>query len=238
MIKAKQVFFWTSNLKGHRFHGDKATIFYLTSEYYSLSVLSAKLYFLEISPVHKKLSPFKVIHFSTLPSSFSSFSEMTTWTKLDIARKPISQFDFVKRFWLLIASTVNRDMRIKLLRNGIFVKSNTKHFTEFTNCNLSQRLIELALLFSMMLKSTSNCTKSYLKFGKDFSLQSLEFYSCIQFEIRKRLACWFCWTLKSRVVQPCVLKSNKPVIIWLLKTSVLSLKYLINLALVISSGDV
>ena len=25
--------------------------------------------------------------------------------------------------------------------------------------------------------------------GKDFSLQSLEFYSCIKFEIRKRLAC-------------------------------------------------
>ena len=46
MIKAKQVFFWTSNLKGHGFHGDEATILYLTSEYYSLSVLSAKLYFL------------------------------------------------------------------------------------------------------------------------------------------------------------------------------------------------
>ena len=30
MIKAKQVFFWTSNLKGHGFHGDKATILYLT----------------------------------------------------------------------------------------------------------------------------------------------------------------------------------------------------------------
>ena len=27
--------------------------------------------------------------------------------------------------------------------------------------------------------------------GKDFSLQSPEFYSCIQFEIRKKLACWF-----------------------------------------------
>ena len=27
MIKAKQVFFWTSNLKGQGFHGDKATIF-------------------------------------------------------------------------------------------------------------------------------------------------------------------------------------------------------------------
>ena len=35
MIEAKQVFFWTSDLKGQGFHGDKATIFYLTSEYYS-----------------------------------------------------------------------------------------------------------------------------------------------------------------------------------------------------------
>ena len=32
MIKAKQVFFWTSNLKGHGFHGDKATIFCLTQD--------------------------------------------------------------------------------------------------------------------------------------------------------------------------------------------------------------
>ena len=29
MIKAKQVFFWTSKLKGHGFHGVKATIFLL-----------------------------------------------------------------------------------------------------------------------------------------------------------------------------------------------------------------
>ena len=55
------VFFLTSNLKGHCFHGNKATMFYLTSEYYSLSVLSAKFYFLEIGPVHQKLWPFKCI---------------------------------------------------------------------------------------------------------------------------------------------------------------------------------
>ena len=53
MIKAEPVFFWTSDLKGYGFHGGKATIFYLTSEYYSLSVLSAKLYFLEIGPVNQ-----------------------------------------------------------------------------------------------------------------------------------------------------------------------------------------
>ena len=28
MIKDKQVFFWTSNLKGHGFHRDKGTIFF------------------------------------------------------------------------------------------------------------------------------------------------------------------------------------------------------------------
>ena len=34
MNKAKLVVFRTSNLKGHGFHGNKAAIFYLTSEYY------------------------------------------------------------------------------------------------------------------------------------------------------------------------------------------------------------
>ena len=44
---------------------------------------------------------FKVIHFSTLPSSFSSFWEMTTGTKLDITRKPITQIWFCKKFLIL-----------------------------------------------------------------------------------------------------------------------------------------
>ena len=70
MIKAKQVFFGTSNLKGHGFCGDKAIIFYLTSEYYSLSVLSTKLYFLEIGPVHQRLWPFKCMMLKTLNSNF------------------------------------------------------------------------------------------------------------------------------------------------------------------------
>ena len=49
MIKAKQVFLGTSNLKGHGFHGDK------TSKYYSLSVLSEQLNFLDIDPVSSKV---------------------------------------------------------------------------------------------------------------------------------------------------------------------------------------
>ena len=55
MIKAKQVFFWISNLKGHGFHGDKATILYFTLRYYLLSVLSEKLDFIEIGLVNQKL---------------------------------------------------------------------------------------------------------------------------------------------------------------------------------------
>ena len=70
MIKAKLVFLETSNLKGHGFHGDKATIFHMTSEYYSLSVLSAKLYFLEIGPVHQTLWSFNCIMLKTLNSNF------------------------------------------------------------------------------------------------------------------------------------------------------------------------
>ena len=70
MIKAKQVFFRTSYLKGHGFYGDKATILYLTSEYCSLSVLSAKRYFTEIGPVHQKLLPFKCMILITLNSKF------------------------------------------------------------------------------------------------------------------------------------------------------------------------
>ena len=55
---------------------------------------------------------------------------------------------------------------IKHLRNGIFVKSNSKRLTEFTNCNLSQRLVKLTLLFFNDVEEhefPSNCTKSYLK---------------------------------------------------------------------------
>ena len=57
MIKTKQAFFWPSNL-GYGVHANKAAILYLTQKYYSLSVVSEKLYFLEISPVHQKLRLF------------------------------------------------------------------------------------------------------------------------------------------------------------------------------------
>ena len=72
--------------------------------------------------------------------------------------------------------------------NSIFVKSNIKLLAEFTNCNLSQRLFELTLIFFMMLKNISfplTVPRSTSILGKDFSLQSPEFHSCMQFEIRK-----------------------------------------------------
>ena len=75
MIKAKQVFFWTSNLKDHGFHGDKATILYLTLKYYSLPVLSEKLYFLEIGPANQKLWPFKCMMLKTLNSNFLDWED-------------------------------------------------------------------------------------------------------------------------------------------------------------------
>ena len=79
MIKAKQVFVWISNLEGHGFYDDKATIFYLTSEYYSLSVLSAKFYFLKISPVHQKLWQFKCMMLKTLNSNFLNWEDTLRW---------------------------------------------------------------------------------------------------------------------------------------------------------------
>ena len=60
----------TSNLKGHGFKGDKATILYSTLKYYSLSVLSEKLYFLEIGPVNQTFWPFKCTMLKTLNLNF------------------------------------------------------------------------------------------------------------------------------------------------------------------------
>ena len=60
---------------------------------------------------------------------------------------------------------------VERLRNGIFVTSNAKRFTEFTNCNLSQRLVEVTLLFFNDVEEhefPSHCTKSCLKLGERF----------------------------------------------------------------------
>ena len=82
MIKDKNVFFWTSNLKGHGFHGDKAISFYLTLKYYSLSVLSGKLYFLEIGPVHQMLWSFKCMMLKTLNSNFLDWEALEKYKQI------------------------------------------------------------------------------------------------------------------------------------------------------------
>ena len=68
---------------------------------------------------------------------------------------------------------------------------------------------------------------------KNFSLQSLEFYTAYSFKSEKDWPVDFAklWNRESDSVY-------NHVIIWLLKTTVLSLKYSINLALVVSLEDV
>ena len=60
MIKAQQGFSSTSDLKGHGFCGSKVFVLYLISENYSLSLLSERVYFLEVGPVHETLRYFNV----------------------------------------------------------------------------------------------------------------------------------------------------------------------------------
>ena len=57
-------------LKGHGFHGDKATVLSLTLKYYSLCVLYEKFYCLQIGPVNQKVWPFKCMMLKTLNSNF------------------------------------------------------------------------------------------------------------------------------------------------------------------------
>ena len=49
MTKAKLSLFLTSNSEGHGSHGNKGTILFLGSENVPMSVVSTKLYFVEIS---------------------------------------------------------------------------------------------------------------------------------------------------------------------------------------------
>ena len=69
----------------------------------------ASIDFLQKGIFSQYFSVLKVIHFPTLPSSFSSFWEMTTWAKLDINRKPISQIRFCKK--ILIVENFNHYTR-------------------------------------------------------------------------------------------------------------------------------
>ena len=76
--------------------------------------------------------------------------------------------------------------------------------------------------------------------GLDFSLQSPEFYSCTQFEIRKTgllilLNCEAASLTVFTTMCPKEQQTSKNLIVM---TTVLSLKYLINAALMVSLGDV
>ena len=89
----------------------------------------------------------------------------------------------------------------------------------------------------MMLKSKSfflTVPNRTSNLGKDLSLQSLEVYSCIQ----KKIGLLILLNCEAVSLTVFTTMSNRPVIIRLLKTTVLSLKYLINLAYGFSLGDV
>ena len=92
-----------------------------------------------------------------------------------------------------------------------------------------------------MLKSTSfplTVPNRTSNFGEDFSLQSPEFYSCIQFEIRKSLGLLILLNCEATrmTVSTTMYHQKLQTSDNLLKISVSSLKYLINLhvALVVS----
>ena len=101
MIKDKQAFFWTCNSRGYGFHGNKGTILYLISIYYSLSVLSVKLYFLEIDPVYQKLWSFKCTMLKTLYSQIFLSEKLRHDDKMAKTNADKAQLftEFVERHW-------------------------------------------------------------------------------------------------------------------------------------------
>ena len=59
MIKARVSIFLTSNSESHGSHGNKDTILFLGSVNFPVSVISTKLYFVEIGLVRQQLYIFK-----------------------------------------------------------------------------------------------------------------------------------------------------------------------------------
>ena len=146
----------------------------------------------------------------------------------------------MKRFWSLRTLAVKRYILIKHLRNCISVKSNTKRFAEFTNWNLSQRLFEFTLIFFNDVEKhqfPSYCTTSYLKLGARFFstvtwvLQLHTVWSQKKIGLLILLNCEAASLTVFTTMCPKEQQTSNNLI-------VLSLKYLINLASVISLGDV
>ena len=70
MVKAKVSIFLTSNSESHDSHGNKDTILFWGSVNFPMSVISTKLYFVEIGLVHQQLYTFKCTMLKTLNSDF------------------------------------------------------------------------------------------------------------------------------------------------------------------------
>ena len=85
IIKVKLSFFWTSNSKGHGFHGNKIIMLFLSLVNFSISVISTELYFVEIGWVHQKLSIFKCTMLKALNSDFLDW-EVTLTTIMEAER--------------------------------------------------------------------------------------------------------------------------------------------------------
>ena len=91
MIKAKLSFFWTSNSEDHGFHSNKGTILFWSSVNFSISVISTKLYFVEIGWVHQKLSIFKCTMLKTLNSDFLDWEDTLNLTEGNNKQEPCMQ---------------------------------------------------------------------------------------------------------------------------------------------------
>ena len=132
MMKAKQVFIWTCNLKGHGFHGDKATILYLAEKYYSLSVLSEKLYFLEIGTVNQKLWPFKCMMLKTLNSNFlDTLKVLLPWRgcwRCSVTQNVQFAPCHVHQSLLLPAETVRGCLVLRILHEITIIINAVTHF--------------------------------------------------------------------------------------------------------------
>ena len=122
---------------------------------------------------------FKVIHFSTLPSSFSSFWEMTTWTKLDITPKQISQTGFCKK---ILSDRWELQLLYDIYRLNVWGMIFSLNQMLKVSPNLQLQFISKIswayLTFFTDVEDhevPSNCTKSFLKLGKDFLYSHLSF---------------------------------------------------------------
>ena len=144
---------------------------------------------------------------------------MTTWTKLDINQKPISQIRFCKK--ILTVENFNYQLLDIIYRLNVWgmVFSLNQMLNVSLNLQIAIYLkdkLSLSYIFFNDVEEhefPSNWTKSYLKLGERFfSTVTWVLQACIQFEIRKILACLFCETVKPRVwqcLQSCVLRRNK-----------------------------